>query len=397
MFIIFLMAFSSGLPLGLTGATLQGWLSAAGVDLGAIGLIQLAAIPYSLKFLWSPFMDRFSPPFLGRRRGWALVSQVGLVVSIYALSRCDPKTGPFLLSCIALVVAFFSASQDIVIDAYRTETLRPEELGPGSGITQLGYRLGANVIGGAVAFILADQMPWPDVFFIVALFMIVGIVATLISVEPQVESKPKSLQDAVILPFIEFLRRRHAVEILFFILFYKMDAAFAVALLTKFVLSLGFTNTDIGTVLKIYGLAASIMGSIVGGTAMVWLGMKRSLWIFGILQGFAGLSLYALAQVGHSMPMLITAISTENFFSGVGNAVYAAFIMSLCDKRYTATQFALLTSVMALTRMIANAPSGYIAAAVGWSNYFLISVLLMIPPLVLLRRYDAWMKGREVV
>lgn len=310
--------------------------------------------------------------------------------------KCDPQLEPLFFSAIALLIAFFSASQDIVIDAYRAEILKPDELGPGSGVTQLGYRVGAFMVGGAMAFILADQMSWPQVYVIIGSLMLIGLIATFIAPEPEVKSTPKTLSEAVVLPFLEFLKRHHAAEILIFILFYKMDAAFAVALLTKFVLSLGFTNTDIGTVIKIYGLGASILGSLLGGIWMMKLGMKRSLWTFGILQGFAGLALYALAHVGHHMPTLILAVSTENFFSGLGNAVYAAFIMSLCDKRYTATQFALLTSVMALTRMIANAPSGFIAKAVGWEYYFIISVLLMIPSLLLLRRYDLWMKGREV-
>lgn len=392
--IVCLMGFSSGLPLALTGSTLQGWMKNAGVDLGAIGIFGLVAFPYSLKFLWAPIMDRFTPPILGRRRGWALITQVGLLASVWSLSKANPAESPILLATMALIVAFLSASQDIVIDAYRTEILKPDEWGIGSGLTQMGYRL-AMLTSGGLAFILADQLAWNQVYEIMAALMGIGILATLLAREPENQQTPASLRDAVVLPFAEFLKRNHASEILVFILLYKMDAAFGVAMLTPFLLEMNFSKTEIGTVFKIFGLIATIAGTLAGGAWMMRLGMKRSLWVFGLLQGLAGLSLLALSLIGNSSPALVVAITTENFCSGLGNAAYAAFIMSLCDKRFTGTQFALLTSVMALTRLIANAPAGYIAKAVGWPTYFFISILLMIPALLVLRRYDSWMKAPQ--
>ncbi|MCM2321731.1 MAG: AmpG family muropeptide MFS transporter [Oligoflexia bacterium] len=384
------LGFSSGVPLALTGATLQAWMKTENVDLTVIGLFSLVGIPYTLKFLWAPLMDRFVPPFLGRRRGWMLISQLLLVLGVIALAFSDPARFPALTATICLGVAFFSSSQDIVIDAYRTEILEKDETGPGAALYIMGYRI-AVLVSGAVALILADHMPWKLVYLIMACTMGVGILTSFLAPDPKVPAKPpKSIGDAVVLPFVEFFKRRGAVEILAFIVLYKLDVVVAQALMTPFLMDLGFTKTDIGTVTKGFGLVATILGTLFGGAMLVKLGMLRSLWFFGLLQGLAGFSFMTLARLGHHYPMMVTAIAVENICSGMGTAAFAAFMMSICDKRYTATQYALLTSLMAITRVMGSALTGYMAKAWGWELYYLASILVAIPGLLLLLRYSKW-------
>ena len=385
-----LLGFSSGIPLGLTGSTLQAWMASQKIDLAVIGIFSLVGLPYTLKFLWAPLMDRFVPPFLGRRRGWILVSQLALALTISAMAFSNPATSPAMMAALALMVAFFSSSQDIVVDAYRTEILRPEELGAGAATYIMGYRI-AMLVSGALALILSDHLPWQTVYLLMAATMIIGIVTSLLSPEAEVSAKaPKTLRDAVVLPFIEFFKRKGAFEVLAFIVLYKLDVVMASALTTPFLMELNFTRTDIGAVNKGFGLISMIVGTLIGGGMMSRLGMNASLWLFGLLQGFSGLAFTLLAHLGHHYPMMITAIAVENFCSGMGTAAYSGFLMSLCDRRFTATQYALLTSLMALTRVIAGAPTGFIAKAYGWETYFIISTLMMIPGLLLLTRYKKW-------
>ena len=389
-FFVLLLGFSSGIPLALTGSTLQAWMASEGVDLAVIGVFSLVGLPYAVKYLWAPFMDRFIPPFLGRRRGWMLVTQAALVVAVTAMAFSDPKAAPGTVAVLCLLVAFFSASQDIVVDAWRTEVLAPEELGPGAGVHILGYRV-AMLTSGAVALILADRMPWRLVYLLMAGSLSVGIAAALLSPEPEIAGKPpRTLKEAVVEPFIEFFARPGAAGILLFVVLYKLDVVMAVALTTPFLLELGFTKTDIGAVTKGLGMAATIVGTLAGGAVVARAGMKASLWIFGILQSVSTLSFLALARLGHHYPMMVAAIGIENLCSGMGTAAYAAFLMSLCDKRFTATQYALLTSLMAVTRVVAGAPTGVLAKAYGWETYFVVSALAAIPGLLLLLRYDRW-------
>jgi PAT family beta-lactamase induction signal transducer AmpG len=394
---VLLFGFSSGIPLGITGSMLQAWLVDQKVDLALIGMFSLVGLPYTFKFLWSPLMDRFVPPLLGRRRGWILITQILLVISILALGFSNPKMSPQITAALALLVAFFSASQDIVVDAYRTDVLEEKERGPGASVYIFGYRM-AMLVSGSVALILADHMSWQAVYSIMAAMMGVGILTAFFAPEPAVPAlAPRTLTDAVVLPFVEFFKRRGAYEILAFIFVYKLDAVIAAALMTPFMLQIGFTKTDIGAVTKGFGLIATILGTFIGGLTMVRLGMLRSLWIFGIAQGISGLTFALLAHVGHSYPMMIAAITVENICSGMGTAAFAAFIMSICDKRFTATQYALLTSFMALNRVVAGAPMGALAQSVGWQTYYVISVFAMIPGLLLLTRYNTWMKNSEEV
>lgn len=389
-FFVLLLGFSSGIPLALTGSTLQAWMTSEKVDLAVIGVFSLVGLPYTIKYLWSPLMDRFVPPFLGRRRGWMLVTQVALLLAVAAMAFSEPGAHPGALALLALLVAFSSASQDIVVDAWRTEVLAPEELGPGAGVHILGYRV-AMLTSGAIALILADRMPWRVVYLLMAGSLLVGIAASLLSPEPEIRGKPpRTLRAAVIDPFLEFFARPGAVPILLFVVFYKLDVVMATALTTPFLLELGFTMTDIGAVTKGLGMVSTIFGTLAGGAVVAKAGMKASLWIFGVLQSVSTLTFFALARLGHHYPMMVAAIGVENLCSGMGTAAYAAFLMSLCDKRYTATQYALLTSLMAVTRVVVGAPTGFLVKAYGWETYFIVSALAAIPGLLLLLRYDRW-------
>jgi PAT family beta-lactamase induction signal transducer AmpG len=388
---VLLFGFSSGLPLGLTGSTLQAWMTHEKVDLKTIGIFSLVSLPYTVKFLWSPLMDAYVPPLFGRRRGWLFVTQMLLALAIAGMAVLDPALQPMEMATIAFLVAFFSASQDIVVDAYRTDILVPEEYGLGSGAYVMGYRL-AMLVSGALALILADQMPWRAVYFLMALTMGVGVLTTLfLAPEPVTrEPPPHDIREAVVLPLADFFSRKGSFEILSFIVLYKLDVVVALALTTTFLLQMGFSNTDIGAVNKGVGLVATIVGTFTGGAVMTQLGMKRSLWTFGILQGVGNLLFVALAHFGKSYPLMVGAVATENLLSGMGNAAYAAFLMSLCNKKFSATQYALLTSLMALTRVLAGSASGFLAERLGWEMYFIVAISLMVPGLLLLTRYDRW-------
>ncbi len=392
MLIILLLGFSSGIPLALVGGTLQAWMASLKVDLTLIGVFSLVGLPYSLKFLWAPMMDCYVPSFLGRRRGWILISQMGLIFALVGISFCDPVQSPALLALLAFLVAFASASQDIVIDAYKTELLDQSEFGVGAAVAILGYRL-AMIFSGAFALILSDFVSWKAVYLMMAGAIGIGVVTSLFAPEPSgLVIVPATLKEAVVEPFFDFFKKKQVLALILFILFYKMDVVVALALVTPFMMDLGFTKIEIGAVIKGFGLLATLVGTFVGGMGVSRIGMKRSLWLFGIFQGTSGIFFYFLSQMGHHYSMMIIAIAAENFFSGMGNAAYAAFLMSLCNPKFTATQFALLTSLMALTRTLAGAPTGWLAKTVGWESYFIISILLMIPGLLLLTRFDAWMK-----
>lgn len=389
---VLLTGFSSGLPYALTGATLQAWLTKAGVNLSLIGVFAMVTLPYTLKFLWSPLMDRFVPPFLGRRRGWILISQAALVGGI-AVMAVTGVSDPWVIGVVALTVAFFSASQDIAVDAYRAEILRPDELGAGAGLYILGYRAGL-ITSGALAMILADHLSWNVVYLMMAGVMGLGIVTTILAPEPAVGVKaPPTLGQAVVLPFLEFLRRRGALEMLLFILIYKFDWAMVQAMMTPFMIRTGFTMTEIGAVTQGVGMAATIVGAMVGGAVITAIGIRRSLWAFGLLQGLAGILFTALALLGKDYAVMVGAIVVENVCSGMATAAFAGFIMSLCNQRFTATQFALLTSLMAMGRMVAGVAAGWFADRVGWPTYFAVATVIMAPGLLLLLRFRAWQDG----
>lgn len=389
------LGFASGLPLALTAGTLQAWMTTEGIDIKTIGLFSLVGLPYTFKFIWSPLMDRYTPKFLGRRRGWMVISQAALFVAIIALGSLQPRDHTLFVALLAVAIAFFSASQDIVIDAYRTEVLRQEEFGAGAGVAILGYRLGM-LTSGALALILADHYSWQAVYAMMAGMLAVGFVCALVGPETQSVAAPKSLREAVIGPLRDYFQRPGAVEILLFIVLYRIDVVLANALTTPFMLQLGFSKTDIGALNKGLGLASSIAGSLLGGALIPRLGMKRALVIFGFLQCISTLCFSVLAYVGHHYPTLALSVSAENFCSGLGNAAFVAFLMSLCNKRYTATQYALLTSLGAVSRVFVGAPTGYLEATFGWFHYFNIATLSGIPGLLMIYRYERWTKNESL-
>ncbi len=386
--VLLFLGFSSGLPLVLTSGTLQAWMAVAGVDLRSIGIFSLIGLPYTLKFLWSPFMDRYVPPLFGRRRGWIILTQIGIILGIVLMSIGSPKEDLLFFGVVALIVAFLSASQDIVTDAYRTDILREQERGLGAAVFVTGYRI-AMLVGGALALIFSDQIGWKNTYLFMAGLMVIGIAAAFLGNESDNKIvPPKTLQEAVGGPLKDFFSRKGAVVMLILIVLYKLCDAYAGTMTTPFLIrGIGFTATDVGTINKGLGLLSVIFGAMAGGTLMVRLGLFRSLLIFGILQALSNFSFMALALVGKSYGMLIFAVAFENFSGGMGTASFISLLMALCNKRYSATQYALLSSLSALGRIFLAPTSGYLVESVGWAAFFIITALSAIPGLWLLWSY----------
>jgi PAT family beta-lactamase induction signal transducer AmpG len=396
MLVALIMGFASGLPLLLTITVLQAWMKEAGVDLTVIGIMTLVGLPYTVKFFWAPVFDRFTLPFLGRRRGWLLVAQMALIFSIIGLGNTDPVNNPWMVAFAAFLVTFFSASQDIVIDAYRREDLSDEELGLGSSLYVNGYRVGMLLASGG-GLILADHMSFSSVYMIMAACMLPGVLTTLLAREPEIHDRtPKSMQEAVIYPLVDYFSRNAALWILAFILLYKIGDSMASAMTIPFYLDIGFSKTEIGTVVKIFGFWATIGGSLVGGIMMLRLGINRSLWIFGFLQAISTAGFALLARIGHSIPALSGVIAFENLSAGMGTAAFVAFMASITNKRFTATQYALLTSLMGVPRVMASAPTGFLAKHLGWENFFIACTLMAIPGMLLLLKFASWNRGENV-
>ncbi|MGJ3246594.1 MAG: AmpG family muropeptide MFS transporter [Elainellaceae cyanobacterium] len=390
---LLLLGFASGLPLFLTSRTLQAWMTVEGIDLGAIGLFSLVGLPYSLKFLWSPLLDRFIPPFFGRRRGWLVITQIALTGAIAAMSLQRPTQSLQLLAFNALLIAFFSASQDIAFDAYRTDVLDKLEMGAGAAVAVLGYRI-ALLVTGSLALILADQMPWPLVYLLMAGLMLLSVVYSVWAPEPVMRDRPPAtLVEAVKLPFLEFFERSgitRALSILGFIILYKLGDSLINNMATPFLLQVGFSQTDVGAIQGGMGLLATIVGVLAGGAFLSQLGINRSLWVFGGFQAISNVVYLILAQMGQNYPFMVVAINIENFCAGLGTAAFVAFLMSLCNQRFSATQFALLSSLMAVSRDILVAPAGKIAELTGWTLFFLITLVASLPGLLLLPIFAPW-------
>lgn len=384
MLCLLLLGYAAGLPLLLTGGTLQAWMQDEGVDLGTIGMVSLIGLPYTIKFLWSPFLDRYQLPFFSRRKGWMVFSQALLVVAIVGLSMVNPRENLLAVGILALLIAFFSASQDIALDAYRREILPDEELGFGSSVYVTGYRLGM-LLAGAGALIMADRMPWSSVYQWMGGFMVPAILFTLIAPRERTDIRPpENMKEAVVGPLKEFFTRPGAMTILLFILLFKVGDLMAANLTTPFILQLGYSKTDMGTVAKGVGMIATIIGGLIGGTIMLRIPMKPSLILFGVLQAVSTLGFAVLASLPVAWLNLAAVIGFENFTAGLGMAAYGAFMAALTDRRFTATQYALLSSIMGITRVILPAPTGYIADAVGWQMFFVICTLAAVPGLLLL-------------
>jgi PAT family beta-lactamase induction signal transducer AmpG len=383
--VITALGFASGLPLALTGGTLQAWMTVAGVDIRTIGIFALVGIPYTLKFLWSPLMDRFVPPLLGRRRGWIVLTQLGLIIGISAMAFSSPEKAPLFLGILALIVAFTSASQDIVIDAYRTDVLREHERGVGAAVTVMGYRI-AMLVSGGLALILAAGFGWKNTYIFMAVLIGLGILSTLLGPEPDKSVvPPKSLREAVGDPLRDYFTRNAAVPLLILIILYKLGDAYAGTLTTAFLIrGVGFSLFEVGTINKWLGTASVIIGALFGGTLMVKLRLFRALLIFGILQAISNLSFMVLAWVGKSYVLFIFAVAFENLCGGMGTAAFVALLMTMCNQRFTATQYALLSSLAAIGRIFVAPTSGFLVESIGWANFFFITFLTALPGLCLL-------------
>lgn len=385
--------FSSGLPLFLVFQMVPAWLRDSGLDLKTIGLFSLLSITYTFKFLWAPFMDRYTFPFLGRRRGWMLVTQIPLLILMMTFGLFSPTEDIRAIMVIVALTAFFSGSQDIVLDAYRREILPDDELGAGNSIFTSAYRA-ASFVPGALGLILAGLVSWPFAHLVVGSFMIVGIITTFFIPESSKGAAPATLAKAVVEPFKEFFSRdgswHTGLLILLFIILYKFGDNMATALETPFYLDMGFSLVEIGSVAKLAKFWSAIAGALIAGVLMIKLGINRCLWIFGFVQIGSIFGYYLLAEAGNNMTMLIVAVSFEYLGVGLGGVAIISFMARSTSKMYTATQLALLTSIAAIPRTLATASTGFIVDSVGWSQFFLICMLLAIPGMLLLFKVAPW-------
>jgi len=392
MLVATIMGFASGLPLLLTISVLQAWMHEEGVDLGTIGLFVLVGLPYTFKFVWAPFLDRYTLPLLGRRRGWLLLAQLFLIGSIVFLAGSDPGVDPAMTAFAALLLTFFSATQDIVVDAYRRESLADDEQGSGAALYFGGYRVGMLLASGG-GLILADFVPFPTVYLIMAAIMLIGVVTTILAPEPpEPEGTPTTLAEAVIEPLVDYFKRHGAVLMLLFIVLYKVGDMMASIMTTPFYLDMGFSKAEIGAIVKLFGFMAIPIGSVLGAVLILRLGLYRSLWGFGILQAVSTAGFALLAQVGYSLAWLAAVIAFENFTMAMGTAALLAFMANLTNKRFTAAQFALLSALSSVPRTILAAPSGFMADSMGWFYFFSFCALVAIPGLLLLTRFRSWLE-----
>lgn len=394
----FFMGISAGIPLLITISLLQAQAKEAGVSLEKIGLMSLIGLPYTIKFLWSPIFDRFTLPFMGRRRGWLIILQLILIAAIAGMGIFDPKTGEIAVTnliVVAFLVTFFSASQDIVIDAYRRESLKEEELGIGSSYYIYGYRIGMLVVSGG-GMILADHVSWAVVYVTMAICMIPGIFTTIFCEEPKLFAPPpRNFKESVIDPFVEYFQRKDALVMLLFILLYKLGDNMALALTTPFYLDIGFTKTEIGAITKLFGFWATICGAFIGGALTLKIGINRALWIFGFMQMFAILGFSVLALVGHSPILLAVIISLENLAIGMATAAFAAFMGKITNTRFTATQYALFSALMGVPRVFMSSITGFLAKELGWFNFFNFCVVTAIPGMLLLLKFAPWSEKKK--
>ena len=384
--VLLLLGFASGLPLALTAGTLQAWMTVENVDLKTIGFFSLVGQAYVFKFLWSPAMDRFTPPFLGRRRGWLLLTQLALMAGIVAMGFMQPGRDLTLLAALAVLVAFCSASQDIVFDAWKTDVLPPEERGSGAAITVLGYRL-AMLISGGLALWLADRyLGWQATYWLMALLLVPGVIATLLAKEPDTRATaPHSLREAIALPLKDFFQRNNAWLLITLIILYKLGDAFAASLTTTFLIrGVGFNAGDVGLVNKTLGLLATIIGALYGGVLMQRLSLFRALLLFGLLQALSNFAYWLLAVTPPHLWSMASAVFVENLCGGMGTAAFVALLMTLCNKSFSATQFALLSALSAVGRVYVGPAAGWLVALWGWPTFYAFTVAAALPGLLLL-------------
>lgn len=385
MLITLLMGFSSGLPLLLTLKTLQAWMTDVGVDLKTVGFFSLVSLPYSLKFLWAPILDKYAPLGFGRRRGWLLITQLALVIFLIVMSTLNPKEETWLFALVAIVVSFFSASQDIVVDAYRREILHDNELAIASTLYVNGYKIAMWVSGG-LALLLAQFSSWSTTYLIMSGFMSLGILVTFWANEPDIHvALPRSLKETVVDPFLDFLTRKGAWFILLFILLYKLGDTMAGSMLTPFYLKIGFSKAEIAIVAKTFSLPITILGGFLGGILTYKWGIIRSLFIFGLGQMLATFSPILLLYSGHAILPLGVVILLEDLTQSMATTTFVAYMMSQTNKKFTATQYALLTSLIGIPRSILSSPTGYLAENLGWFGFFIFCTLVAIPGLLMIR------------
>lgn len=396
MLICIFLGFASGLPLYVLVQLVPAWLRSEGVDLATIGLFALVGFPYTWKFVWAPLMDRYKLPFLGRRRGWTLLTQVALLFSIGALGFFNPEFSLQSIVVLVFCVALFSASQDIVIDAYRRELLADDELGAGNSLFVNAYRM-SSLVPASLALILSDHIPWESVFIVVAAFMLVGIVTTaMIPETSRDELAPKSLKAAIIEPFHEFFSRQNVsagLAILAFMLLYKLGDNMATALQTPFFLDMGFSRTEIGTAAKFSGLIGSVLGSLLAGIIMLKVSINRALWLFGVVQVVSILGYYLLSQIGHDVLVLVAVHGFEYVGVGMGAVALIAYQSKQTSLAFTATQFALFSSLMATPRIFANASTGFLVEWLGWTPFFLVCAMMAVPGMIMLFWIAPWQEG----
>ncbi len=394
-----LVGFASGLPLALSGGTLQAWLTDEGVDIVTIGMFSLVGLPYVCKFLWAPLLDRFVPPRFGRRRGWMMISQVAICIALIMMAHLSPTSAAQMLAFLACVLALFSATQDIAADAYRADFLSTRERGPGAAVSVVGYRL-AMLVSGSLALILADHFGWNwgSIYLLMAGLMLTGVAVSIFASEPeQPAATPVTLAAAVIHPFREFLQRERAWALLLLVVLYKLGDAFAASLTTPFLVrGAGFDLTDVGVVYKGVGLVATILGALYGGALLGRMGMFRALLIFGGLQGITNLGFMLLAWSGKNYLLMVAVVTLENLAGGMGTAASVAFLIALCDRRYSATQFALLSSLSAIGRVFIGPVAGISSAALGWPIFFALTFVSALPGLGLLIWLRREVAGTEV-
>lgn len=412
---ILLLGFASGLPYALADDAFRAWLTKTGFDIKTIGWLSLVGLPYSLKFLWSPLVDYFRLPILGRRRGWILATQIGLVMAILGLASqmgviagLDPAGRNNALQLVAITVvgiAFLSATQDIAVDAYRTDVVSTLEVGAGASVALLGYRV-ALLLTGWIAFVLADRIGWASVYGVMAAFLGIGIIGSFIAPNEKVKATPLNIWEAVVQPFLEFFRRmgtQQAILVLIFIVVFRLGDAMVAKMAVPFLgaKGIGFSDTDIGNIRQGMGLIATIVGTLAGGSFLSKLGINRSLWIFGGLQAASNLAYYLLALSGKNLSAMVVAINVENFCSGLAVAGFVGYLMSLCNPEFSATQFALLSSLMAVGRdLIAGPAAGElatkfgvgtgVAGLTGWGSFFLVTLAMALPGMVMLLFMAPW-------
>lgn len=377
------LGFASGLPFSMRGSTLSAWMMNAGVDLRTIGLFTLVGLFYTAKFVWAPLLDRFRLPWLGRRCGWMAATQLGLCAGIAAMGMVDPRSAPAALAALAALTTLLSATQDIASDAYRTDVLPPSERASGTATFIMGYRI-AMLLAGAGALILSDHLPWPSVYLVMAGLMGVGLVASWAAPEPDPVRPPATLRAAVVHPFVEFFSRPGAMCAIAFIALYKFGDYVAADMITPFLIKTGFSNTEIGAVTKAFGMVATIVGVLVGGGLCAKLGVRCALLGFGILQAAANSGYLALALVGKSHTLLVAAIAIDCFCGGLSSAAFSAYIMSLCNQSFSATQYALLSSASVVLGRLFGGSAGYLVMAVSWPIFFAGTMAVAVPALVLL-------------